>query len=90
MDRSTSPIYCKGYFLCSHANKTESYENSVKINTTLVKTDKSQRTLYIDDAIYELLDKTKAKQAEYKRSLGKVYNDSEYIFTRDGVAINDT
>lgn len=47
------------------------------------KTDKSQRMLFIDDEIYELLDKTKVKQAEYKQLLGKEYNDSDYVFTRE-------
>ncbi|MFF2909177.1 tyrosine recombinase XerC [Paenibacillus sp. NPDC057934] len=47
------------------------------------KTDKSQRTLYIDDEVYELLAKTKVKQDEYKKMFGKDYVDSGYVFTRD-------
>ncbi|MBY9078931.1 tyrosine recombinase XerC [Paenibacillus sp. CGMCC 1.18879] len=47
------------------------------------KTDKSQRTLFIVDVIYELLRKTQVNQAEYKKILGKDYNDSGYVFTRE-------
>ena len=43
------------------------------------KTDKSRRTLHIDDVLCELLLKHKAKQTEYKRLLGKDYIDEDYV-----------
>ncbi|OUS77256.1 site-specific integrase [Paenibacillus sp. MY03] len=47
------------------------------------KTSKSQRSLYIDDEILELLKKVRAKQDEYKQLLGKDYVKSDFVYTRE-------
>ncbi|OMD42778.1 site-specific integrase [Paenibacillus borealis] len=47
------------------------------------KTDKSRRTLFLGDELYELLLRTQVRQSELKKALGKEYEDSGYVVTRD-------
>jgi integrase len=47
------------------------------------KTAKSQRSLYIEDEILELLKRVRAQQEKYKQVLGKDYFASDYVFTRE-------
>ncbi|MGG1518748.1 site-specific integrase [Paenibacillus oryzisoli] len=47
------------------------------------KTEKSRRTLFVEDELYDILLKTQKRQKELKQLLGKDYEDSGYVFTRD-------
>jgi Site-specific recombinase XerC len=47
------------------------------------KTDKSRRTLFVGDELYELLLRTQIRQKELKKVLGNDYDDSGYVVTRD-------
>ncbi|WP_256975583.1 tyrosine recombinase XerC [Paenibacillus sp. MY03] len=47
------------------------------------KTAQSQRSLYIEDEIYELLNRVRTRQAEFKQVLGGDYIVTDYVFTRE-------
>lgn len=47
------------------------------------KTEKSRRTLYIDDDLYEVLLKQQQLQDKWKSVLGNNYSDSGYVYTRE-------
>ncbi|GGA49262.1 site-specific integrase [Paenibacillus physcomitrellae] len=47
------------------------------------KTEKSKRTLFLNNEVIEVLQKTLEQQRSFKQTLGKDYIDSEYVFTRD-------
>jgi len=54
-----------------------------KATTTLVlkapKTESSNRTIYLPNAVIEELRKVKAQQAEYKRAMGDEYHDRDMV-----------
>jgi len=47
------------------------------------KTDSSLRTLYMPDAVEDVLKREQAKQAYYRQTLGDSYQDSGYVFTHE-------
>lgn len=47
------------------------------------KTDESRRVLRIEDNLFELLNKHKARQQYFKKLLGLDYYDSDYVWTRE-------
>lgn len=50
------------------------------------KTDKSKRSLFIEDELYEVLQKQLNRQKQWKESLGNCYNDTDYVYTKpDGL-----
>ncbi|WP_141333667.1 site-specific integrase, partial [Brevibacillus agri] len=63
--------------------------NEVRVsagNRTIVKspkTEKSQRTLYITDELYDILIKNKARYDEYKKILGSEFDDTGYIYAKE-------
>jgi integrase len=54
-----------------------------KVVVKTPKTENSRRSLHIVDELYELLFKHRTRQDEFKKLLGKEYEDTGYIFTRD-------
>ena len=47
------------------------------------KTDSSLRTLYMPDAVEDVLKREQAKQDYYRQTLGDSYQDSGYVFTHE-------
>lgn len=54
-----------------------------KVITKSPKTDKSRRTLFLEDDLFELLAKAQIQQNEFKKLLGTKYEDSGYVVTRE-------
>ncbi|MCT1400039.1 site-specific integrase [Paenibacillus sp. p3-SID867] len=47
------------------------------------KTEKSRRTLYIDDDLYEILIAHQSVQSEWRQRLGNAYIDTDYVYTKE-------
>lgn len=75
-----------------HVNLKERILNIVEVRTAAgknkniikePKTQKSRRTLYIVDEVYDVLVAHKGWQAKRKELLGDLYHDSDYVFVRN-------